>query len=963
MTSREFKDLEEAFEKAVSLEGEERSAYLTALDLEQPDLAKRVRQLLKADAAGETVPSAIAASVKALGNDAVDTWVGRTIGDWRLTERLGLGGMGAVFLVARVDKQYEQTAALKIMGAQLLDANAAARFRAERQILANLNHPNIATLIDGGSTEDGTPFLVMEYVDGVRIDEYCDSKNLTIDERLSLFQELCTAVDYAHRNLVVHRDLKPSNMLVTGDGTPKLLDFGIAKLLETDDNQLVTARTVDGARMMTPEYASPEQIRGEPVSVATDVYALGVLLFRLLTGHSPYGRTANTPREIESAILDETPKKPSASITEYFNSGDELRSAGNMQNKSSVALKRLRRTLSGDLDTIILKCLQKEPERRYAACRELAIDIGRYLDKRPILARKDSWIYKAKKFVTRNARPVAAAAISLITIISLVFFYTLRLASERDKAQMAAAEAEQVASFLGDMFSSASPTVTQGEAVTVLDVIDSAISNIDALEGQEELQGKLLFIMGESYYWLGKDAEAVALYERSLTHFERVTPKPVLGIIESLIGLGETQARLGRSDEAFETLESGRILALKQLGPYSSKTLWFETLIASNLIRQRRREEALPLLEAVLEKLSLSPDHSDELELYLLTDLAIALDSVGRIDESVAYKHRVIEKSEAVEGVYHPGTIVRIYNFGLGMRRQWRLEEALEQMKIANERGATTWGREDPTRRAHLRGYAINLEILGRFDEAMLLREEERDLALEIDGEESRNYVIGLLGVAVWNKDRGYLKTAAAKFEDTLTRSISINGESSFFTTLCRLFLAQTYNEMAEYEDALIISSAAMENIDVLSESLSVSLRMQHAFALLANGQKDMALTLVEELVSLRDADGTQSGAHTVSIFTDFAKFYRRAELLEKATSYAARAHFSGSEKLPTGNWHTALATAEYAYALAASDESAEAKKLAAQAYADLSAIFGPDDYRARSLKMLIDETPSDDQK
>lgn len=954
MATDPFKIIEEAFENASVLSGEERATFLKTFQKKHPDLVDQLRRLLEADhESDQTFSEPVEAWIKATAQDREDHWLGRQLGVWQLSRRLGVGGMGAVFLASRTGDEFQQTAAVKIMGNQLLNANASSRFRAERQILSNLNHPNIASLIDGGTTEDGLPYLVMEYIDGDRVDAYCDTQGLTVRERLELFTKICGAIDYAHRNLVVHRDLKPSNILVHGNGEPKLLDFGIAKLLDPDASETGAAQTGLNARAMTPEYASPEQVRGEPVSIASDVYALGVLLFRLLTGHSPYDGSLTTQREIESAILESDPKRPSDVVSSTRTSNTSLR-IGRQQN--GLPIEQLRRRLTGDLDNIVLKCLQKDPERRYANARELSADIDRYLSDRPVLARGDGWAYKAKKFLTRNWRPLAVSAAATTTIVSLITYYTVQLADERDKAQLAAAEAEQVADFLGEMFSSASPAVTQGNDVTILDIIESARNNIEALEGQEKLQGNLFFIMGESYYWLGQDEDAIALYEQSLAKFETVPTKPIPEMVESLIALGDTQARFGDYDNSISTLETARDMAADEFGVNSSKVIWADTLIATNLSRQRRYDEALPLYESALGRLAVSPDTDDDLELFLLAGFANTLDDTGRNDESISIRKRVVERSELIKGEFHPVTIVRIHNLALGMRRQWRLEEARDQMKTAIDRGATVWDRDNPTRRNHLGSYAINLQLLGEFDEAKPYLEEARDLALEIDGAESGSYVQGLLQLAIWNKERGNLETAVAQFNDAIPRSIEVYGDRSFITNVCRIYLAQTLNEMADFDRALDVSAAAMKDLDILTESLSVTLNMQHARALWANGQVEQASRIVGDLVSLRDADGKQFGPQVVSIFTDFANFYRKAGALDLAEEYAKRAHESGQQGLPDGNWNAALATAEYAYVLEALGKPLEAKNFASSAYADLAAIFGPDDYRVSALEALIGE-------
>ena len=353
MTDQDWQHLEKAFTAAVALDGEAREAFVRAFAESHPQLLAQLEAMLGADTGGDTrLRDSIAASVESLSAEKTDPWIGRQFGPWTIRKRLAGGGMGAVFLADRADEAYTQTAALKLMSAQLHSPSAIARFKAERQILANLSHPNIGRLLDGGSTDTGVPFLVMEFIDGEPIDDYCETHVLSVEQRLQLMRKVCDAVDYAHRHLIIHRDLKPSNILVDGNGEPKLLDFGIAKLLDPGDYDIAETRV--GTRAMTPEYASPEQVRGESISTATDVYALGVLLFRLMTGQSPYGQKATSPHDYEQAIVGEAPRKPSTAVTAVGESGI-----------SSVPPERLRRLLLGDLDNIVLKALQKEPARRY----------------------------------------------------------------------------------------------------------------------------------------------------------------------------------------------------------------------------------------------------------------------------------------------------------------------------------------------------------------------------------------------------------------------------------------------------------------------------------------------------------------------------------------------------------------------------------------------------------------------
>ncbi|MCC7069534.1 MAG: protein kinase, partial [Burkholderiales bacterium] len=317
-------------------------------------------------------------------------WIGRRVGAWRITEAIASGGMGSVWKAVRADDAYQQTVAIKVVRTALADEGLLRRFLAERQLLATLEHPNIARLLDGGQLDDGTPYLVLEYVEGQPIDAWCNAHELGIDRRLDLFVAVCGAVHYAHQRLIVHRDLKPGNILVDGEERVKLLDFGIARLLDPDvldPSGRVPAAAPTEANAMTPAYASPEQIKGQPITTASDVYALGVLLYRLLTGHSPYRSQPGEPLALAREIAETEPTRPSTALA---------RSATHTAQRSRA------RALRGDLDNIVLKAMQKAPERRYASAEQLADDVRRYRDNLPVRARPDSWRYRSWKFVMRN---------------------------------------------------------------------------------------------------------------------------------------------------------------------------------------------------------------------------------------------------------------------------------------------------------------------------------------------------------------------------------------------------------------------------------------------------------------------------------------------------------------------------------------------------------------------------------
>ncbi|HEX7070852.1 MAG TPA: serine/threonine-protein kinase, partial [Rhodothermales bacterium] len=411
----------------------------------------------------------------------------RLVGPYRLIRLIGRGGMGSVYLADRADDEFQRQVALKVLRRGVDTEDVLARFMHERQILARLNHPNIATLYDGGAREDGRPYFAMEYVRGEPIVEHCDGRKMSVRQRLDLFRVVCQAVHYAHANLVVHRDLKPSNIFVTDDGTVKLLDFGIARLLRSDDDEATELRTRPGARWLTPDYAAPEQIRGEPVTTATDVYQLGVLLYELLTGTRPFG-VDKDGTGLEAR--ERGPARLTAVVTEET------------ARHRSVELPRLRRQLAGDLETIVSQALQADPSRRYPSAEALAEDVRRHLVGLPLVARSDTMLYRITRFVKRHRSVSVAAALTVLAIVAgtVATAWQARVASiERDNARAEAAKAEQVNDFLQSMLSAASPT-RSGRDVRVVEVLDAAVARVgDELADQPELEAAVRRTLGITY--------------------------------------------------------------------------------------------------------------------------------------------------------------------------------------------------------------------------------------------------------------------------------------------------------------------------------------------------------------------------------------------------------------------------------------------------------------------------------
>ncbi|MGH8092775.1 MAG: protein kinase domain-containing protein [Chthoniobacterales bacterium] len=445
--------------------------------------------------------------------------LGQVIGDYEILSLIARGGMGEVYLAH--DRQLRRKVALKLIR-RGMDSDVIVRhFQREGRLLASLNHPNIAQLYGGGLTPEGVPYFAMEYVDGERLDEYCETRSLTMRERLELFRKICAAVTYAHQHLVIHRDIKQGNIRVTAAGEPKLLDFGIAKLLEPETS-LGEEPTVTLAWAMTPEYASPEQVRGEAVTTTSDVYSLGVLLYRLLTGHSPYRTKTSRPEELAQAISDQEPTPPSSALsTRDSRSGNRESTDGKPGLASDGLTARFTihdsRSLRGDLDNIVLKALRKEPERRYPSVAELSKDVACHLEGLPVGARKDTWSYRSGKFIRRHRVGAAAAALVMITLCGAIIATTwqARLArQEKANAQSVSAFLERLLKYSNPLFSVSN---SHGGQTTMIDVLDEAARRIASPEfsQQPQVKAELEKIIGESYGGQGRQD----LWEKHLEQY------------------------------------------------------------------------------------------------------------------------------------------------------------------------------------------------------------------------------------------------------------------------------------------------------------------------------------------------------------------------------------------------------------------------------------------------------------
>ena len=619
---------------------------------------------------------------------------GRIVGRYRLLTQLGEGGMGVVYLAERIDGQFDQQVAIKLVKQSVLDEEARRRFLQERQILAHLQHPAIARLLDGGVSSDGTPFFVMERVDGRPVTAYCAERMLTTDERLRIFLEICEAVQHAHRNLIVHRDLKPSNILVDDGGRVKLLDFGIAKLLG-DGESAAAGRGHTVVRALTLDYAAPEQLRGDSVSTSADVYALGVLLYELLTGTRPY-QTGRVGGELERAILEEEPAGPSARVE----AGD------------------LRRRLRGDLDRIALKALQKSPERRYSSVEAFASDVRRHLAGLPVAARGDALSYRARKFLARHRVGAGAAVLIFLTLVGGLFTTTW----QAQRAEREARKAEAAKEFLKTLLSAADPTLAKGREPSVRQLLDAGAGRIETeLRDQPDVQSEVARLVASVYHSLGEYDRAMPLLRADLERRERRDGAHSVAAAEARKLIADALYEQGRYDEAAPMYEEALAIQREKLGertPEVAELLW-------DIAGVRRNRGDLAGAEAYDKQalaiyVATKGDQSADAA-AVRESLAIVYSQLAQFSEAAALQRPVTIWRERHLGADHPHTLTARYNLAFYLQALGHFDDAVAITEdVANRQRRVLGDRHDGLA-ATLRLRAGALDAAGRAEEALPL--------------------------------------------------------------------------------------------------------------------------------------------------------------------------------------------------------------------------------------------------
>jgi len=729
MSSDRWRVVDELFHRTVAQAVETRRAFLARECAGEDDLRRQVERLVIAhEAASDFMSTPAAGRALDLLTAAEPSAAGAMVGPYRILRELGRGGMGTVYLAERADDQFHKHVAVKLITRGLDTEAVLRRFRDEREILAGLEHPNIARLLDAGTTVDGRPYVLMEYVDGLPIDRFCEQQGLTVEARLELFLRVCAAVSYAHQRLIVHRDIKPSNILVTSDGAPKLLDFGIAKMLDAANSD-DTRATMVGARPMTPEYASPEYMRGLPTTTLSDVYSLGVLLYELLTGQLPFQFDARTIEAIAHVLATADPLRP-----------------------STVALGR-RARLRGDLDTIALTALKRDRDQRYQSVDAVSEDVRRHLARRPILARKDAPWYRAVKFVRRNR--VAAGAAAAI-VVSLVGGFATS-SWEAGRARRAEQIAKAVNGFLQDDLlaqASAQTQTTPGTGpdrdIKVRTALDRAATRIDGkFTGQPEVEAAIRQTIGTTYSELGLYTEAQSQMERALSLRQRVLGADDPDTLTSMQELGELYIASAKYAQAQALLTPLLVSRRRTLGQDHQDTLRALNDLAGVVNARADYPRAAVLRADVLDADRRVLGREHPYTLIALSNLASTDSALGKWSEAASLYQEAVETMKRVMGAAHPSTLASMNGLAVVYRNQGKYADAESLVRqVIDGRRQAFGGEHHDTLLAIYSLAAIDL-AQGRYLDAEPLLSAGLETSRRVlpDHPDTQNFVSGLAEV------------------------------------------------------------------------------------------------------------------------------------------------------------------------------------------------------------------------
>lgn len=793
------------------LSGQEKESYLISACHESPDLYNEVQELLqsieKSDKENflEPLSRGYQEIIADMGDDTKKsgtdkTFIGKEFGAYRITECIGEGGMGAVYKADRTGGDFHHTVAIKLIKQGLNSKENIRRFKIEREVLAGLNHPNIAQLYDGGINSEGVPYLVMEFVDGIPIDQYCNEHHLTIDERLTLFKDVCSAIQYAHNNLVIHRDLKNQNVFVNRNGVVKILDFGVAKLLTTplDGSTLLT--TQPGQRFWTPQYAAPEQVKGATITTATDIYMLGVLLYKLLTNAYPLNLKEKNLVEIGKAIQEETAIAPSKRIQQ-----STLKLCASQR---CITPLELIKTLDGDLDALILKAIRKEPNYRYHSVGQLLDDLDHYNNNLPLIARNDTVKYRLRKLYRRHKMEIMAVAAFLVLIIGSVTFYSYSITAERavtlqerDRAVTEAEKAEQVTRFLIELFENANPMVTQNREITAGELLELGSKRAAMLDDQPEIRAQMLHTIGTAFYALGRLDEANSVFQEQtdiLRGYLGETHHTVATGINELGWIRLVQGNYADATELFEEAIRLQRGTVDEADPNLAKSLHGLGLALNGEGQTARAEELLKKAIEMRREFFVD-DHADLA--HVINDMGIIMLGKGDYSSAEEYFRDAITMRENVFGPLHPLVADSRKQLAGILILTGNLTEAEEILINVIENQTRVLEENHPEVAGSYHTLAIILKEMERFDEAALYSHKAVEAVKNL---ETHFQMLPdmLLLEAELSQISGDIDTAGNLYEEFVQSCINIHGFRSFSCIETNLTAGEFFFEHQQFDKA-----------------------------------------------------------------------------------------------------------------------------------------------------------------
>jgi eukaryotic-like serine/threonine-protein kinase len=706
MDSTRWQKVQSLFHEAADLPASQQRVFLETQCGDDAGLVSEVLILLEEDARGGSLLDGDVAEVASqiFSNSSAGSLPFREFGPYRIKQALGEGGMGVVYLAEREDLGNE--VAIKILRDAWVSPARRERFNAEQRTLAQLNHPSIARLYDADTSPDGTPFFVMEYVEGVPLTEFCKTQKCSIAERLRLFRAVCEAVLYAHQHAVIHRDLKPSNILVKADGSIRLLDFGIAKHLE-NLGELVD-QTITGLRLMTPAYAAPEQIRGEQVGIQSDVYSLGVVLYELLAGQLPFDFSSSTPAQAEKILTEQEAEKPSEAAKKAAASAEVE------TNRSAMTASK---TAWADLDVLCLTAMHKDSQRRYQSVEALIRDVDHYLDGEPLEAQPDTWHYTLGKFVRRHWQLVSAAAVVFALLVGLVIFYTVRLTRARNAALMQAARTQRIQRFMLNLFQGGDPSAGPADDLRVVTLLDRGVQEARSLDAEPAVQAELYETLGGIYQKLGKLEQADSLMESALAKREALYGPDSTETAQGLLALGSLRDAEARYADAERLIRQALDRDRRHL-PANDPAVAKAMLALGGVLENRGNyEQSIAILEQTVQLYSAPGSEPADLA-DSLYELANAQFYAGNYQRSEEINQRVLPMYKQIYGERHPRVADVLINLGAIRLDLGHYPEAEQYDRQALDIVQAWYGKDNPETATDLTILARSLIYQKRYDEA-----------------------------------------------------------------------------------------------------------------------------------------------------------------------------------------------------------------------------------------------------